>query len=59
MGPEFALNPEESDDANAFIQVDFGAEGNEYPGDGYGPTLATMATSARYSAANDVAADAR
>ena len=30
-GPEFALNPEESDDANAFIQVDFGAEGNEYP----------------------------
>ena len=29
-GPEFALNPEESDDPNAFIQVDFGAEGSEY-----------------------------
>ena len=29
-GPEFALNPGESDDPNAFIQVDFGAEGSEY-----------------------------
>jgi hypothetical protein len=29
-GPEFALNPGESDDPNAFIQIDFGAEGSEY-----------------------------
>ena len=29
-GPEFALNPGESDDPNAFIQVDFGGEGSEY-----------------------------
>ena len=29
-GPEFSLNPEESDDPNAFIQVEFSGEGNEY-----------------------------
>ena len=30
VGPEFTLIPEESDDANAFIQIDFGTEGSEY-----------------------------
>ena len=30
VGPEFTLIPEESDDPNAFIQIDFGGEGNEY-----------------------------
>jgi hypothetical protein len=29
-GPEFTLIPEESDDSNAFIQIDFGGEGSEY-----------------------------
>ena len=57
VGPEFTLIPEESDDPNAFIQIDFGGEGSEYmvpvmgPGDdddyfGMG------------SATNDVAVDA-
>ena len=42
-GPTFTLDPPESDDPNAFIRVNFGDEGNEYPvpvmaaGGGYVP----------------------
>ena len=57
VGPEFTLIPEESDDANAFIQIDFGGEGSEYkvPVMGPGADDDYFGTD---SAAKDVAVDA-